>query len=131
MQHQAHLKRSRGREIFLSVYSAGLVLILFSGITSGILVYYGVLNRNVHIGLGVFVISIAILYHILNSPISSLNLLSVLLLIGTLWSGFSNIESKKGSSLHIVASALAVLVSALTCVVNLRYYIRQLYRGKG
>ncbi|GIW47916.1 MAG: hypothetical protein KatS3mg078_1793 [Deltaproteobacteria bacterium] len=131
MQHQNHPKISRGRGILLSVYSGGLVLILFTGITSGILVYYGVLNRNVHIGLGVFVISMAILYHILNSSISSLNLLSVLLLIGTLWSGFSNIESKKGSNLHIVASVLAVVVSAFTCIVNLRYYIRQLYGGKG
>lgn len=118
---------SKGKKIRLLVSSLFSMLALLGVLVSGIAVYLGLFPIDSHIGIGLFAIVISIVFHVLNASSSPMNFVSVLFLAGAFWSGLMNIggKGKDTSMMHIIVAPLAVALSILTSVINLRLYINE------
>jgi hypothetical protein len=118
---------SKGKKIGLLVSNLFSMLALIGVLGSGIAVYLGLFSSDSHIGIGLFAIVTSIVFHILNASASPMNFVSVLFLAGAFWSGLMNIEGKGGDTtmMHIIVAPLAVSLSVLTSVLNLRLYIKE------
>jgi hypothetical protein len=117
----------KGKKIGLLLSSLFSILALLGVLGSGIAVYLGLFFRDSHIGIGLFAIFISIIFHILNASASPMNFVSVLFLAGAFWSGLMNIEGKGGDNtvIHIIVAPLAVALSILTSVLNLRFWLKE------
>jgi hypothetical protein len=117
----------KGKKIGLLLSSLFSILALLWVLGSGIAVYLGLFSRDSHIGIGLFAIFISIIFHILNASTSPMNFVSVLFLAGAFWSGLMNIEGKGGDNtvIHIIVAPLAVALSILTSVLNLRFWLKE------
>ena len=112
--------------LWLSVLSLISIITLLGGLFSGATVYLGLLPSDSHIGVGITAIAVSVLCHVLNASASQMNFVSVLFLVGAFWSGLMNIEGKGGDTkTHVIVATIAVTLSVLTDVLNLRLYIKE------
>ncbi len=121
------INKSKDKRPGLMVLGLLSVFALVGAPTSGIAVYLGFLSSDSHIGIALFAIAISVVSHILNASASPMNFVSVLFLVGAFWSGLMNLGGKGGENtmIHIIVTPLAVAVSILTSVLNLRLYIKE------
>jgi len=117
---------SKARRLGLSLLSLISILALAGGLLSGATVYLRLFSSDSHIGVGIPAIVVSVLCHILNASASPMNFISVLFLVGAFWSGLMNIEGKGGDTrTHVIVAILAVALSVLTSILNLRFYIKE------
>jgi hypothetical protein len=116
---------SKAKGLGLSVMGLASMIALVGTLLSGIAVYLGTFPKDFHIGIGVFSVALSVITHVLNASVSPMNFISVLFLVGALWTGLMNIEGKSGgTNLHIIVGPLALALSVLASILNIQFYMK-------